>query len=161
MIKKLFDKRYFILFIFPFLIGSLTVLSFQPFNLTIINFLIIPLFFYFIVFISKKSPDLIGEDEIFSIGNYGIKPKFATIRFHLHHEINPIKLQNQNLLLQNSTNKIIGKFFSSSDNIEIDNTIIYQNSERYVSKQIVNLVELKKIRELNKLIIKWSLKFEK
>ena len=64
-------------------------------------------------------------------------------------------------MLQNSTNKIIGKFFSSSDNIEIENTIIYQNSERYVSKQIVILVELKKIRELNKLIIKWSLKFEK
>ena len=55
MIKKLFDNRYFILFIFPFLIGSLTVLSFQPFNLTIINFLIIPLFFYLIVYISKKS----------------------------------------------------------------------------------------------------------
>ena len=116
---------------------------------------------FFIGLISKKSPYLIGEDEIFSIGNYGIKPKFATIRFHLHHEINPIKLQNQNLLLQNSTNKIIGKFFSSSDNIEIENTIIYQNSERYVSKQIVILVELKKIRELNKLITKWSLKFEK
>ena len=98
---------------------------------------------------------------MFYIGNNGIIPKFATIRFHLHHEINPIKLQNQNLLLQNSTNKIIGKFFSSSDNIEIDNTIIYQNSERYVSKQIVILVELKKIRELNKLITKWSLKFEK
>ena len=113
------------------------------------------------LFISKKSPDLIGEDEIFSTGNHGIKPKFATIRFHLHHEINPIKLQNRNLLLQNSTNKIIGKFFSSSDNIEIDNTIIYQNSKRYVSKQIVILVELKKIRELNKLITKWSLKFEK
>ena len=63
--------------------------------------------------------------------------------------------------LINSKNKIIAKFFSSSDNIEIENTIIYQNSERYVSKQIVILVELKKIRELNKLITKWSLKFEK
>ena len=55
MIKKLFDNRYFILLLFPFLIGSLTVLSFQPFNLTIINFVIIPLFFYLITYISKKS----------------------------------------------------------------------------------------------------------
>ncbi len=55
MIRKLFENRYFILFIFPFLIGSLTVLSFQPFNLTIINFIIIPLFFYMIIYISKKS----------------------------------------------------------------------------------------------------------
>ena len=58
MIKKFFDNRYFILFIFPFLIGSLTVLSFQPFNLTIINFLIIPLFFYIIIHISKKSQSI-------------------------------------------------------------------------------------------------------
>ena len=55
MIKRLFDNRYFILFIFPFLIGSLSVLSFQPFNLTIINFIIFPIFFYIIVYISKKS----------------------------------------------------------------------------------------------------------
>ena len=55
MIKKLFDNRYFILFIFPFLIGSLTVLSFQPFNLTIINFIIFPFFFYIIIHISKKT----------------------------------------------------------------------------------------------------------
>ena len=55
MIKKFFDNRYFILFIFPFFIGSLSVLSFQPFNLTIINFIIFPLFFYIIVHISKKS----------------------------------------------------------------------------------------------------------
>ena len=55
MIKKLLENRYFTLFFFPFLIGSLSVLSFQPFNLTIINFIIFPLFFYLIVYISKKS----------------------------------------------------------------------------------------------------------
>ncbi len=55
MIKKLFDNRLFIIFIFPFLIGSLSVLSFQPFNFTIINFIIFPIFFYLIVYISKRS----------------------------------------------------------------------------------------------------------
>ncbi len=55
MVKKLFDNRYFIIIILPFLIGSLSVLSFQPYNFTIINFLIFPAFFYIIVFISKKS----------------------------------------------------------------------------------------------------------
>ena len=55
MVKKLFDNRYFILFILPFLIGSLSVLSFQPYNFTIINFIIFPTFFYLIVYISKKS----------------------------------------------------------------------------------------------------------
>ena len=55
MIKNFFDNRTFIIFIVPFLIGSLSVLSFQPFNLTIINFIIFPLFFFIIVYISKKS----------------------------------------------------------------------------------------------------------
>ena len=55
MIKRLLDNRFFILCIFPFFIGSLSVLSFQPFNFTIINFLIFPLIFYTIVYISKKS----------------------------------------------------------------------------------------------------------
>ena len=58
MIKKFFENRYFILFVFPLLIGCLTVFSFQPFNLTIINFLIFPLFFYVTVYISKKSQSL-------------------------------------------------------------------------------------------------------
>ena len=55
MVKKLFNNRFFILFILPFLIGSLSVLSFQPYNFTIINFIIFPAVFYIIVFISKKS----------------------------------------------------------------------------------------------------------
>ena len=59
MVKKLFDNRLFILYIFPFFIGSLTVLSFQPFNYTIINFIIFPLFFYTIVYISKKSQSVL------------------------------------------------------------------------------------------------------
>ena len=58
MVKKFFENRYFILFIFPFLIGSLTVLSFQPFNLIIINFIIFPIFFFLIVHISKKSQSI-------------------------------------------------------------------------------------------------------
>ena len=57
--KKMFDKylnnRLFILFLFPFFIGSLSVFSFQPYNLTVINFLILPTFFYLIVYIKKKS----------------------------------------------------------------------------------------------------------
>tara|TARA_B100001057_G_scaffold481225_1_gene554999 strand:- start:2146 stop:3705 length:1560 start_codon:yes stop_codon:yes gene_type:complete len=55
MIKNFFDNRAFIIFFAPFLIGSLSVLSFQPFNLTVINFIIFPLFFFIIVYISKKS----------------------------------------------------------------------------------------------------------
>ena len=54
MVKKYLDNRFIILFT-TFFIGALTTLSFQPFNLTIINFIVLPLFFYLIVYINKKS----------------------------------------------------------------------------------------------------------
>ncbi len=55
MVEKYLNNRFFILYFFPFIIGSLTTLSFEPFNITIINLIIFPIFFYLIVFINKKS----------------------------------------------------------------------------------------------------------
>ena len=55
MLKNLLSNRFVVLYIIPFIIGSISVLSFEPFNLTIINFIILPLFFYFIVYINNKS----------------------------------------------------------------------------------------------------------
>ena len=55
MFEKYLNNRLFTLYFLPLLIGSLTTLSFQPFNFTIINLIIFPLFFYLITFINKKS----------------------------------------------------------------------------------------------------------
>ena len=55
MIEKYLNNRFLILYLIPFTIGSLTIISFHPFNITIINFIIFPIFFYLIVFINKKS----------------------------------------------------------------------------------------------------------
>ena len=55
MIEKILNNRFFILYLIPFLLGSSTVLSFAPFNFTAINFIVLPLFFYLINFINRKS----------------------------------------------------------------------------------------------------------
>ena len=55
MIEKYLNNRLLTLILIPFVIGSLSVLSFQPFNLTFINFFVLPFIFYFIVYINKKS----------------------------------------------------------------------------------------------------------
>ena len=55
MISKYLDKRFITLFLIPFLIGSLSILSFQPFNFTFVNFFTLPVCFYLIVYIKKKS----------------------------------------------------------------------------------------------------------
>ena len=55
MINKYLSNRSLVLYFIPFILGCLTVLSFQPFNYTFVNFIILPFIFYFIIFIKKKS----------------------------------------------------------------------------------------------------------
>ena len=55
MVKKYLDNRFIILYLIPFFIGALTTLSFQPFNQTFVNFFTLPVCFYLIVYIKKKS----------------------------------------------------------------------------------------------------------
>ena len=53
-----FNKRVFIIFIFPLILGGLTVLSFQPFNLFFINFFSLPLLFFSIIYVKRKSKSI-------------------------------------------------------------------------------------------------------
>ena len=55
MLIKYLNNRFIVLYFTPFLLGSVTVFSFQPFNFTLINFVILPIFFYLTVYINKKS----------------------------------------------------------------------------------------------------------
>ena len=55
MIEKYLNNRIYILYILPFVLGSLSVFSFAPFNFTLINLIIFPIFFYLLVYINKKS----------------------------------------------------------------------------------------------------------
>ena len=50
-----FNKRFFILFLFPIFLGGLSVLSFEPFNLFYLNFLLLPSLFWLILYVKKKS----------------------------------------------------------------------------------------------------------
>ena len=55
MLDKILNNRFLTLYLIPLILGSLTVLSFPPFNFFFLNFITLPLFFYLIVFIKKKS----------------------------------------------------------------------------------------------------------
>ena len=54
MLEKFLNNRFFTLYFLPFILGSASVFSFQPFNFTLINFLILPVIFYLIVYIKKN-----------------------------------------------------------------------------------------------------------
>jgi apolipoprotein N-acyltransferase len=55
MILNFFNSRLFLIFLFPFSLGTLTVFSFQPYNLSFLNFIIIPILFLLTTYVQKKS----------------------------------------------------------------------------------------------------------
>jgi len=55
MIFNFFNSRFFLVFLFPLILGSLTVFSFQPFNYNFINFIIMPILFLVTTYVQKKS----------------------------------------------------------------------------------------------------------
>ena len=55
MILNFLNSRFILVFSFPFILGLLTVFSFQPFNINLINFLIIPALFLVTTYVRKKS----------------------------------------------------------------------------------------------------------
>ena len=58
MLDKILNNRIYVLYVIPFILGLLSTLSFQPFNFTIINFIILPIFFFLIIYIKKKSKNM-------------------------------------------------------------------------------------------------------
>ena len=60
-----FNKRFFIIFLFPILLGGITVFSFQPYNLFFINFLSLPLLFFIIIYVKKKIKEHLYKKTLF------------------------------------------------------------------------------------------------
>ena len=58
MLERILNNRTIVLYLLPFCLGLLTVFSFQPFNLSLINFFILPIFFFFLVYVRKRSKSI-------------------------------------------------------------------------------------------------------
>src|SRR6056300_323749 len=54
MIFNFFNSRFFLVILFPFFLGALTIFTFQPFNYSYLNFLIIPSLFLTTTYVQKK-----------------------------------------------------------------------------------------------------------
>jgi apolipoprotein N-acyltransferase len=58
MFSKLIEQKLLVLYVFPFIVGSLSFLSFQPFNYSFINFVIFPILFLLLSYVNKKSKNI-------------------------------------------------------------------------------------------------------
>ena len=50
---SLLKNKFFVIFLFPFLLGAALIFTFSPYNLTLINFLVFPILLFFIFTIKK------------------------------------------------------------------------------------------------------------
>ena len=55
MFNRIQNNRIILVFIFPFFLGALSSISFQPFNFSFINFFILPSLYLLLSFVSKRS----------------------------------------------------------------------------------------------------------
>ena len=53
--KNLLDNKIFVIFIAPFLLGSITIFSFAPYNFTLVNFIVFPILLFLILLVKKKT----------------------------------------------------------------------------------------------------------
>ncbi len=58
MLERILNNRTIVLYLLPFCLGLLTVFSFQPFNLSFINFFLLPIIFLLIVYVKKRSKNI-------------------------------------------------------------------------------------------------------
>ena len=70
MIEKILNNKTLVLYLLPFSLGLLSVFSFQPFNFSFINFLLLPILFLLVVYVNKKSKSI-----------YRKKPHFTNLFF--------------------------------------------------------------------------------
>jgi len=54
-LKLLINNKFFVIYLAPFLLGSMMVLGFSPYNLTFVNFFIFPLLLFLISYVKKKT----------------------------------------------------------------------------------------------------------
>ena len=81
MMFDFFNKRIFIIFIFPLILGGITVLSFQPFNLFFVNFLSLPLLFFIIIYVKKNLKVLIEKNLFLKICSFWDHPLVLAFSF--------------------------------------------------------------------------------
>ena len=55
MIERIQNSKILLLYIIPFVLGAISVLSFEPFNLFFVNFITIATLFLILSFVNKRS----------------------------------------------------------------------------------------------------------
>ncbi|MBA1340412.1 MAG: apolipoprotein N-acyltransferase [Pelagibacterales bacterium] len=89
--QKILQSKFLMIYFIPFILGSLTVLSFQPFNFIFINFFIIPAIFLILSYVNKRSKNIYRKKpylkNLFFIGYFFGVGFFLTGTYWISHSL--------------------------------------------------------------------------
>ena len=97
------------------------------------------------IYLSKNKGEIRGQDDILNFKNIGSIPKRANIRFHLHPEINLIKVRNGSRLLKHKKG-FIWKMITDNKDIVTQESIMFFPSGPQKCQQIIIYLNLENIR---------------
>ncbi len=112
------------------------------------------------IYLSQNKNELRGMDEILNIKNQGSIPKNADIRFHLHPDINVVKVRDGSILLKHKKG-FIWKMVSNNQNVNIQNSIMFFPSGQIACKQIIIKIKLDNIRSSKIESCNWAFELQK
>lgn len=112
------------------------------------------------IYLSQNKNELRGKDEILNIKNLGSIPKNADIRFHLHPDIDAVKVRDGSVLLKHKKG-FIWKMITNNKNINIQNSIMFFPSNQIACKQIIIKIKLDNIRSNKIESCNWAFELQK
>ena len=112
------------------------------------------------IYLSRDKGEIRGKDEILNIKNIGSLPKTADIRFHLHPEIDIIKVRNGSIFLKHKKG-FIWKMIADNQNITTQNSIMFFPSGSLPCKQITISINLDEIRVDRNISCNWAFQLQK
>ena len=91
MFQKIINNKIIVIFITPLLLGLTTVFSFQPFNVSFINFIVLPLLFTILCYVNKRSKNIYRKKpyliNLFFIGYFFGIGFFLAGNFWISHSL--------------------------------------------------------------------------
>ena len=61
---KVLESRFSLVFLIPFLLGLISVFGFQPFNFSIVNFIIFPALFFIFTYVIIRDRKVFTEKNL-------------------------------------------------------------------------------------------------
>ena len=108
------------------------------------------------LYLRTGGANLRGSDMLEYTGAPGEIPNLAYVRFHLHPRVTAAPLPNGTVLMKIRGSRVGWTFKASGGNVEVENSVYFEDGLRQASQQIVVKAMVSEIRTTGSHEIKWA-----